>query len=318
MYYGLQEEHGFSYSFDGYLETIGLKEKLLSNDTLDVYNAIGTLTLTYIADSHSAPLAASPYLGEKIPVLGIDYEIAHFLNMTLALGRDLSNMRKQIMGEVDFYQKVGNTAYITFDSFSLGYRADYSEETLQISDTISIIMYAHEQITNDPEIENVVVDLSCNGGGAVDACVYLVAWMLGYCDLSVYNSITESSATTTYKIDVNMDGVFDSKDSIADKNLYCMTSPVSFSCGNYAPAILKSSGRVNIVGKTSGGGACMVLNATLADGTIFCVSSSSQMSYVVNGSYYHADTGVEPDVVLTKYESFYDRVALTEYLNSLK
>jgi C-terminal processing protease CtpA/Prc len=300
------------------LETIGLKEKLLSNDTLDVYNAIGTLTLTYIADSHSAPLAASPYLGEKIPVLGIDYEIAHFLNMTLELGRDLSNMRKQIMGEVDFYQKVGNTAYITFDSFTLGQRVDYSEETMQLFDTVYIIMYAHEQITNDPEIENVVVDLSCNGGGAADACVYLVAWMLGYCDTSVYNSITGSSATTTYKIDVNMDGVFDSKDSIADKNLYCMTSLASFSCGNYAPALLKSSGKVTIVGRTSGGGACIVLPAVLADGTIFCVSSSSQMSYVVNGSYYHADTGVEPDVVLTKYESFYDRVALTEYLNSLK
>ena len=232
--------------------------------------------------------------------------------------KEITKIRKQIMGEVEFYQKVGNTAYITFDSFTLGRRTDYSEETLEIFDTIYIIMYAHEQITNDPEIENVVVDLSCNGGGTLDSAVYLVAWMLGYCDLSTYNSITESSATTTYKIDVNLDGVFDSNDSIADKNLYCMISGVSFSCGNYVPALLKTSGRVTIVGRTSGGGACAVLPAVRADGTIFGVSSSLQMSYVVNGSYYHADTGVVPDVVLTKYESFYDRVALTDYLNSLK
>lgn len=37
-----------------------------------------------------------------------------------------------------------------------------------------------------------------------------------------------------------------------------------------------------------------------------------------NGSYYSIDTGIEPDLILTKIESFYDREALTEYINNAK
>ena len=309
----------FTNGFDDYFEKTGLKEKLTSNSALDFYNAIGTLTLGYIADSHSAPSAASPYVGERQPILGMDMTISNSILTRTKLSKELSAMRANILGDFNFYEKVGNTAYITFDEFSVEGRSEgYSEEALQVFDTITIILYAHEQISKDEEIENVVVDLSCNGGGAVDSAVYLVAWMLGYCDLSVYNSVTESSATTTYKVDVNLDGVFDDEDNITDKNLYCIVSPASFSCGNYAPALLKASGRVTIVGKTSGGGACVVRHGVAADGTLFCISDASQMSIVVNGSYYHLDRGVEPDITLTKYESIYDREALTEYLNGLK
>ena len=318
LYYGLQAEHSFTMGFDGYFEKIGLKEQLLSSDSVDVFAAIGELTYGYIADSHSGPAGASPYAGEKLPD-DIQFTIAHLIKVSIQLAQELEMMRDEMLGDVKFYEKVGNTAFITFDNFTLEDRSDgYGEEALQLDDTLTIIMYAHAQIMQDEEIENVVVDLSCNSGGAVDACVYLVAWMLGYCDVSVYNSITESCATTTYKADVNMDGIFDSNDTIADKNLYCIVSPVSFSCGNYAPALLKASGKVTIVGKTSGGGACVVCPAVAADGTFFSISSAMQLSSVINGSYYHVDTGVVPDVSLTKYESIYDREGLAEYLNSLK
>ena len=64
---------------------------------------------------------------------------------------------------------------------------------------------------------------------------------------------TGSFSTTSYVVDVNLDGVFNSKDTIASKNLYCITSPVSFSCGNLVPALLKESGKVTMLGDTSGG-----------------------------------------------------------------
>jgi C-terminal processing protease CtpA/Prc len=224
-----------------------------------------------------------------------------------------------MLGEVEFYQKIGNTAYVTFDSFALGdRRGDYGEDALTIGDTITIIMLAHAQIMADEEIENVVLDLSCNGGGAFDAAVYVVAWMLGSCELSIYNSITESRATTNYTIDVNMDGIFDENDSIADKNIYCLISPVSFSCGNLVPALLQASGNATIIGKTSSGGGCAVSQGVTADGTIFCISSAYQISTVKNGTYYSVDKGINPDIVLTKDESFYDREGLTEFINGLK
>lgn len=52
-------------------------------------------------------------------------------------------------------------------------------------------MYAHAQITreNSP-IENVVLDLSLNTGGALDAAVFTIAWFLGECNLQFTDAIT--------------------------------------------------------------------------------------------------------------------------------
>ena len=73
-----------------------------------------------------------------------------------------------------------------------------------------------------------------------------------------------------------------------------------------------------MLSRFAGGGACIVSKAVAADGTTFCISSTSQMSTVKNGTYYSVDQGVEPDISLTKMESFYDRQALTALINVTK
>ena len=40
-------------------------------------------------------------------------------------------------------------------------------------------------------------------------------------------------------------------------------------------------------------------------------------SPIRNGSYYNIDQGIEPDVVLTRVETFYNRERLTEIIHSL-
>ena len=320
LYYGLYDEHGFNEGFAYYLESIGLKEEFLKLDAIHSFNALGTLTMGYIGDLHSAVSGISPYFGSSQPTKDeLNLKLSNDFSAAALADQEYKTAREEALGEVNFYQKVGNTAYITFDSFTMGDRSGgYSEEALQIGDTITMIIAAHAQISMDPEIENVVLDLSCNGGGTIDSAIYTVAWMLGSCELSIYNTIIESRGTTNYSADVNLDGIFDEKDSIADKNLYCIVSPVSFSCGNLVPALLKASGKVTIIGKTSGGGACAVHNSVTADGTMFSISSPLRMSTVKNGSYYSIDTGIDPDLILTKLESFYDREALTEYINNAK
>jgi hypothetical protein len=74
---------------------------------------------------------------------------------------------------------------------------------------------------------------------------------------------------------------------------------------------------VTLLGQESGGGSCLVLPLSTAYGSIFTISSPRRMSYLKNGSYYDTDTGFQPDVVIVKPENFYDREALTEYINSL-
>ena len=123
--------------------------------------------------------------------------------------------------------------------------------------------------------------------------------------------------TTTYRADVNRDGVFDEKDTVADKNLFCLISPCSFSSGNLVPCVFKDSGMVTLLGRTSGGGACSILNVSTAWGTSFQISVNICASFLKNGAFYDVDRGAEPDYVLTVPDSFYDRAALTDYLNSL-
>ena len=53
------------------------------------------------------------------------------------------------------------------------------------------------------------------------------------------------------------------------------------------------------------------------DGCICQISSRLRHSTVTNGSFYAVDQGVAPDVLIDKDESYYDREALTEYINNL-
>ena len=98
---------------------------------------------------------------------------------------------------------------------------------------------------------------------------------------------------------------------------YVLISPSSFSCGNLVPAFLKGSNNVTLLGRTSGGGTCTVMTFTTASGAVFAISSPLQISMIRNGSMYDIDKGVDPDFVISKYDTMYNREKLVEYIHSL-
>jgi C-terminal processing protease CtpA/Prc len=57
---------------------------------------------------------------------------------------------------------------------------------------MALVEYAHKKITADG-IENVVVDLSNNGGGEIDACMYITAWMVGQAEINIVDAVTGST-----------------------------------------------------------------------------------------------------------------------------
>lgn len=83
------------------------------------------------------------------------------------------------------------------------------------------------------------------------------------------------------------------------------------------PAALKSSNMVTLLGRQSGGGTCAVQPLATADGSIWQISGRIQMSTVINGSLYDVDQGIAPDYVIDKVENYYNREALTQYINDL-
>ena len=162
-----------------------------------------------------------------------------------------------------------------------------------------------------------MLDLTNNTGGAVDAAVVVLGWFLGDAPFSVKNMATGALSTAIYRADVNLDHEFDEKDTVTDKNLYCLVSPVSFSCGNLVPAALKSSQKVTLIGRTTGGGSCVVQPMTTAYGTVFQISAAHRMSFLKNGSFYDIDQGVEPDIYVDRIANLYNRAAMTDFINGL-
>ena len=317
-FYGLKEIHDIK-SFRELFWQIGYDEVLSGNDSLDADNALKSFIDYYLDDLHSTFNEYSAFAGRNsiegskgIANVKLENHIEGYKNARKAAYPD---------GYLA-YEEVGNTAFITFDSFKSNYygRAFYTakENGQWLDDTVGQIIEAHAMITreNSP-IENVVLDLSINTGGDVDAAVVVLSWFLGEAPFSVKNMATGGASTAIYRADINLDHQYDEKDTVMDKNLFCLISPVSFSCGNLVPAAFKYSQEVTLLGRTSGGGSCTVQPMTTASGAIFQMSSPFRMSFIKNGSFYDIDTGVEPDYYIKNLSNFYNREALTEYINNL-
>jgi C-terminal processing protease CtpA/Prc len=144
-----------------------------------------------------------------------------------------------------------------------------------------------------------------------------MGWFLGDAQLSLIHTPTGAETTIVYRADVNLDHQFDEADTISGLNLFCLTSPVSFSCGNLVPWAFKADGRVTLLGRVTGGGSCSVLFTTTAWGTSYQLSGPNRISFLKNGAYYDVDRGVEPDYFIKDYRTFYDREALTEIINNI-
>ena len=338
--YGLKELHGNKFDcFDSYFEYVGLKSKLLDPDPEIFCKAIWDLCHAYFSDNHSIFKLASYYCGYDIAkkfAERVETGDENLLtgNSFLKKMELYNTARQNVYGEnvPGFeFSNDGKTAIVRFDKYTRSGASDLkaiinetnqklektTEEICELikTDYTAIQNYivteyylycVNKMIKENPEVENVILDMSNNTGGSCRTAVATLAWMLGEVQTSITNSITGAKFSSVYVCDINADGKFDENDTIKDKKLFCLISPVSFSCGNMVPAMLKSSDRVVLLGETSGGGSAVVYETMAADSTIFNISSRYVMSENKNGSNYDIDKGIEPHVRLQP-ETLYDR-----------
>ena len=67
--------------------------------------------------------------------------------------------------------------------------------------------------------------------------------------------------------------------------------------------MFKRSGKVTLMGRTSGCGSCVVQNLSTAWGTSFSISAPRRMSFMKNGSLYDIDRGADPDYTISNLRS---------------
>ena len=343
--YGLKELHGNKFDcFDSYFEYVGLKSKLLNPDPEIFCKAIWDLCHAYFSDNHSYLELASYYCGYDIAKKFA--ERVETGDENLLTGNSISKKmelyytaRQNVYGEkvpgLEFSSD-GKTAIVRFDEYTTYGASDLNaiinEKTTEdicnsikenytaIQKDIKTEYYLYcvnKMIKENPEVENVILDMSNNTGGSCRTAVATLAWMLGEVQTNITNSITGAKCSSVYVCDINADGKFDENDTIKDKKLFCLISPASFSCGNMVPAMLKSSDRVVLLGETSGGGSAVVYPTMAADSTTFRISSRYVMSENKNGSNYDIDKGIEPHVRLQP-ETLYNKEKICSIVANMK
>ena len=231
----------------------------------------------------------------------------------------------------DYYTEQGDTAMIHFDAFAVdynGWKAFYAGEGERplifesaqgtMYDTVGTVLSGLERAKQNPEIKNIIIDMSCNGGGDSGAMM-AVEWLIngqGY--LRFDSRLTGRVKTTDVQFDMNFDGVFDENDvsPYTDYNFGVLTSNYAFSCGNAFPWFMHEHDAM-ILGEKTSGGACAI-RLTSSAGIEFACSAAS--SKIISESGESVDFGCPIDVDLTvegenRYANFYDLDLLSAKMN---
>lgn len=308
-----------------------IKEMLLSSDYHTYMLGLSHLTVGLLFDGgHTA--ITSPFFVEILPELkesmqGKDYSARLFYEMGDKMDDEemRTTARDAAYGD-DYYIEQGDTAMIHFDSFVVnheGWKAYYAGtgerplkfmslengQEIERYDTVGTILSGLERAKQNPAIKNIVIDMSCNGGGD-DFAMLSIEWLMtgkGY--IRFENEFNGQIKTRAGVFDVNKDGKFDENDvsPYTDYNYAVLTSNASFSCGNAFPWFMHEHGAM-ILGQRSGGGACAIRMGSSRGIAFGCSSSSSR---IVSDSGVSVDFGCPLDADLTTesenpYENFYD------------
>lgn len=297
-----------------------IKKLLLSDKLGDYFVGMMGLTGVYF-DGHTAMnVTSSLDDAEDYPELVAAYRSAVMANqdvVALLMGSVQSMMsmvadqqavaalRPKAYGEGVTYIKKGDTAVCVFDSFnSRNDKAwkDYYEGNGPMptvgnteNDDMVIFLDALRKAAADPEVKNLIIDITANGGGSADIVMAMTSLIFGKSYISQDNSLTGQRSIVEYEVDRNFNGVFDEADQDVnyDLNFAVLTSGTSFSCGNLFPSMLKDAG-IPVMGATSGGGACAIQAMCTADGFCFQISSFRARLNSLEGE--NIDAGVTPDL----------------------
>jgi C-terminal processing protease CtpA/Prc len=206
-----------------------------------------------------------------------------------------------------FYAGTGERPLITLD--------DEDNETWE---TIGTVLSGLERAAQNPEIRNIIIDISCNGGGD-DTALLAIEWLMtgiGY--VRDKDSLNSQFNTKYQDFDMNFDGVFDDSDvsPYTDYNYGVLTSKFSFSCGNNFPWFMHEHGAM-ILGEQSTGGACAIRLSSTGG---INLQASSAADCGVNDEGGTIDNGCPVDAELltedeNPTEGFYDLETLSELMN---
>ena len=288
------EEAVAEYGLEKALLNLGKKgekliRKLKSRNLPEYMSGLNELLMVYLGDGHTLFLSGSSVIAENeesaetvfgIPVMGLEFT-ADLLSSPIYLKQTLHetiSLQRQKYWGTESYREYDNTAIIRLDSFmpdEAGWQLYYAGEGEIPQDCLGTVLTGLRKASENPEIENVIFDLSCNSGGSPDVMMSILAVTTGQTQLYGVHKITDRKMTFTFDADTNLDGVYDEKDRELkyDFNYGVLVTRHAFSCGNLFPIIIQEAGAV-LIGEPSSGGSCCVQVGADAEGFSYMMSSA--------------------------------------------
>ena len=259
-----------------------IRTRLRSANLKEYLSAMNALFFEYLSDGHTVFMGSS-VLDIADPIDAWSMTIGAFRELfdSPVMMRQLANsyipiQRSFIWGD-ESYIESGHTAIIRLDSFMPdegAWESFYKGEGELPEDDFGTVVAGLRRASENPDIQNVIFDLSSNSGGSSDVMMAMLAVTTGQDRLYGVNKVTGQKMTLTYEADANFDGVFDEKDDEIryDFNYGVLTTRHAFSCGNLFPIVVQEAGAV-ILGERTSGGSCCVQIASDAEGLTYLMSS---------------------------------------------
>jgi len=296
-FYGLTANFGVESFYElteSYLDRFLTSKFTLSNAIFDIQTKLLDDLHTsygfpgyYTNKAYSIDLTSLDQLGLRVRTWYQDalWEVQDSIEKRWVTEDKISNFR--------FLDLEKTTAVIYISGFET---ASSTEEKSPLNDTDAYMRKALDDIfLANPNVENIVVDLSYNTGGNLGALLRVLGYITEQPIQMSYQNPTDGSKVT-YFAEI-------ATDAYEEINWFFLTSGVTFSAANLMTAIGKHQGIATIIGTLSGGGASSITPILLPDGTFFTMSSLNVLSLRHdNGdgtyTYESIEYGIEPDYEL--------------------
>ncbi len=331
-FFGLKTEKNIT-DMGAWIASKGYDTKLRSTDPKVVTDALGQLLYQGFDESHNSLVTGnfnqkgltgsladpsksirSYYKGARLTSMDASDE-----RMTAAKNAATAKLGLQAYPS---YQKSGDTAMIYFYDFvGSAYRNNASAVLDDGTTTFSILYHGFKKASEDPEVKNVILNLADNVGGQATALVQALGFISegGLVRLETKYQVDGTYADEYYRVDTNLDGVYNSNDGYKGKfdNIYILGTESSFSCGNAFPYYAKAYGNAKLIGEKTGGGNAVVNTCFSPSGDVIGYSGNNILGSKKDGVFTSNDSGATPDYALSDVSSYFDVEKMASYIKTL-
>ena len=324
-FYGLKSYKGIK-GFKSYISSEDY-DLLLSEDAQDNITAMKRVIYGQLDELHTHIDSPSIYSSDPGQFTYYLSDCGEFLNEYYTLKNQQTALRNETLGEnFPAIRYSGDTAIITMDSFDTGLNEEIYDSDGNLKDTAwkydsyYFMRHCMADIAKHTEVNDIVLDLSLNGGGNIGALKRTLGFLTDKIILDYgYDTLTNEYSCSRFKVDTDGDDYYDD-DAYEQYRWTVLSSLNTFSAANNFVCKAKQQGLAKLIGHRSGGGMCSVLPLVLADGTAIAISSNNTSRYVTTkdgkDTYNAIEKGLSPDLEVP-YSDYYDAEKLVAYVDSV-